>query len=128
MRDLALVLGVICPLLQSRIIDSRSILPHSHRDLCKRVLIGVHGCILGREWGCSLVVLGISRGEKDFLHRMFWRDDLWMTRNDDGGNGCPTDDRLSCPCRKDDRECRLLIDYFRSFKLKSLRHSQAMKK
>src|SRR6266496_358090 len=97
MQDLALVLVVICPLLQSRIIDSLSIRLHSHRDLCKRVLIGVHGCILGRGRGYSLVVLGICRGGKDFLHRKFWRDELWRMWNDDGGSGYPTDDRLSCP-------------------------------
>jgi hypothetical protein len=71
-REMAnLVLVVIYLLLQSGIVDNPTIRLHSHRDLCKKVLIGVHGCILGRGLDYNLVVLGICHVGKDFLHRMF---------------------------------------------------------
>lgn len=64
LRDLVdLVLVVICLLLQSGITDNLSIRLRSRRDLCRRVLTGVHVCISGREPGGSLAFLGIYRAE-----------------------------------------------------------------
>jgi hypothetical protein len=66
-----LLLEVVCLLLPCRIIDNLSILPRSHRDLCRRVLIGVHGCILAHGLGCSLVDLGRYRGVINCLRRRY---------------------------------------------------------